>query len=120
MTETSFQECRKVMQKANWLRGKITDAKGDVAKWTKVEQSHRENMRPTMADGAKKILDKALAKLEEWRKKFAELEFPESNLPPTAEERCAECGVKIKKGEEHVCEEKLHSGILDSNPKAFR
>lgn len=94
MTEESFQQCRKVMQKANYLRGMITVAKGNVAKWTKIEDVHRREMRPEQADGAKKCLDKAMEQLDKARQKFEELSFPEHNIfvfkPKTVQ--CFMCG----------------------------
>lgn len=63
MTEESYQQGRKVMQSANYRRGLITKAKGNVAKWTKIEMSFRSNLQPTRADGAKKMLDRALEEL---------------------------------------------------------
>jgi hypothetical protein len=84
MTEASFQECRKVMQRANYLRGLITKAKGEVAKWTKIEDVHR----------AKKCLERALQKLNGLRQKFDELEFPPHNLTviPQKKTQCIGCG----------------------------
>lgn len=76
MTEELYQRGRKFMQQANHLRGLIAKQKGEVAKWTKIEMVHREEMRPSQADGAKKMLLKALDKLDALRKKFAEMEFP--------------------------------------------
>lgn len=51
------------MRSVNHIRGLITKAEGDVAKWTKIEDSHRRELRPSQADGAKKLLDKAMARL---------------------------------------------------------
>jgi hypothetical protein len=94
MTEASFQECRKVMQKANYLRGLITKAKGEVAKWTKIEDVHRHEFRDGQANGAKKCLEKALQKLNGLREKFEELEFPPHNLTviPQKKAQCLGCG----------------------------
>lgn len=64
------------MQTANWMRGEITSAKGEVAKWTKIEDSFRQNLQPTRANGAKKMLDKAMEKLQAARKRFADLKLP--------------------------------------------
>lgn len=84
MTEAQFQATRKVMQSANVIRGLITAAKGDVAKWTAIEDGHRNNLRPGQADGAKKCLDKAIAKLAKLRKQFADVKLPDENAaPPT-------------------------------------
>lgn len=97
MTEESFQQGRKFMQQANHLRGLITAAKGGVAKWSNIEASFREQLKPTQADGAKKMLDKALKKLDTLRAKFAEMKFPENNLSKEII-RCRDCGVKIPEG----------------------
>jgi hypothetical protein len=104
MTEAAFQACRNVMQRANWIRGKITDAKGEVAKWTSIEATNRNNLQHTKADGAKKMLDKAMIKLDDWRKKLDELSFPDPNLQ-SIDTRCEECGMKLKVGKSHVCHE---------------
>lgn len=102
MTETAFQAARKVMQKANYLRGLITSSIGDVAKWTKIEAVHRENGAEGQANGAKKCLDAALKRLQERRAKFAALIFPDPNL--TEEElRCKDCGRKLKPNEDCIC-----------------
>lgn len=79
MTEQSYQECRKIMQSANYLRGRITEAKGEVAKWTNIESSYRDNLQPDRADGAKKILDIAMKRLKEARERFTDIRFPENN-----------------------------------------
>ena len=80
MTEDQYQAARKVMQTANWMRGEITTAKGEVAKWTKIEASFRENLQPTRADGAKKMLDKAMEMLHAARKRFADLKLPDEDV----------------------------------------
>ncbi len=94
MTEAAFQAARKVMQRANYLRGLITSAEGNVAKWTKIESSHRENLREAQANGAKKCIEMALKKLEAQRVKFASLAFPDHNMK-AEEHRCGECGRKL-------------------------
>lgn len=76
MTEAQFQEARKVMQSANYRRGIITAAKGDVAKWTKIEDSYRQDLQPGKAEGAKKMLTKAMDRLKQAREKFAEIMLP--------------------------------------------
>lgn len=108
MTEESFQLCRKVMQKANYLRGMITKAKGNVSKWTKIEMTYRSDLREAKADGAKKMLAIAMNKLEEARANFIVLNFPESNIPPSKKEtvQCDGCGAPIQKGLEY-CEKCL-------------
>lgn len=80
MTEKSYQAGRKFMQQVNYQRGLITAAKGNVAKWTNIEDTFRQNMQPTRADGANKMLLKAIARLDELREKFSKMEFPDSNL----------------------------------------
>jgi hypothetical protein len=82
MTEVQFQAARKVMQSANYTRGLITAAKGEVAKWTAIEDGHRRNFKHAQADGAKKNIDKAIKRLAELRKKFADMKFPDENVAP--------------------------------------
>ena len=77
MTETQFQATRKVMQKANYWRGIITTRKGEVARWTQIEGSHRENMQPGKADAAKNMIIKAIARLAQAREQFAAIKLPE-------------------------------------------
>jgi hypothetical protein len=100
MTEESFQQGRKFMQSANLLRGHITNAKGQVSKWGNIEDSHRKELRESQADGAKKILEKAIKKLEELKAKFAAMKFPDSDIVVTQTERvqCEGCGAPIAKG----------------------
>lgn len=81
MTEAQFQAARKVMQQANHRRGLITAAKGEVAKWTKIEDIYRRDMLPTRAEGAKKMLDKAMKRLEKARKDFADIKLPSEDTP---------------------------------------
>jgi hypothetical protein len=119
MTEAAFQECRKVMQKANGWRSMIATAKGNVAKWTKIEDVHRREGRESQADGANKMLQRALAKLNEYRQRFSDLKFPDDNLKETVL-RCLLCGEKIKTVDDHTCQDQHTNYILDSNPKAFR
>jgi predicted translin family RNA/ssDNA-binding protein len=111
MTEQSYQECRKVMQKANSMRGLIIKAKGEVSKWTKMEMWHREQLNENQANGAKKMVEKSLKKLEERRKSFSELKFPDNNIPNRKKEvvQCEGCGSLIAKGNtycgECLCED---------------
>lgn len=100
MTEDAFQEARKVMQKANYLRGIITNRKGEVAKWTKIEDSFREQLKESQANGAQKMLKIALGKLDEARKKFDALQFPDSNLKVEKKKtvQCENCGAQIEEG----------------------
>lgn len=103
MTEEAFQAARKIMQKANYYRGLITVAKGNVAKWTKIEATYRSDFRETRADGAKKMLDIAMGKLKKRREEFAALKFPESDMV-TPVNRCKDCGCKIAEGNEYCGE----------------
>jgi len=99
MTEDSFQEGRKFMQSANYVRGLITKAKGEVAKWTKIEDCYRQDLKEGQANGAKKCLDKALIRLQEQRKRFADMKFPESNFVKIQEvSKCEHCGARVAKG----------------------
>lgn len=102
MTEAAFQEGRKVMQKANYLRGIITKWEGEVAKWTRIEGSHRENLRYGQADGAKKMIEKSIKRLEEVRQKFADMTFPPHDIVAPVN-RCKDCGRKIQADEECLC-----------------
>lgn len=110
MTEESYQQARKIMQRANYMRGMITTAKGNVAKWTKIEAAFREQLQESRADGAKKMLDVAMKKLKEARDKLTELKFPDSDIIIQIK-RCAGCGVKIST-DNQFCEKCLHG--LDS------
>jgi hypothetical protein len=103
MTEESFQQARKIMQRANYMRGVITACKGNVAKWSKIESVHRENMREPQANGAQKMLERAMQKLGEARAKFSELKFPDSDIVEEFN-RCIDCGRKISKGNQHCGE----------------
>lgn len=100
MTEESYQQCRKVMRQINHLRGLITKAKGDVAKWTKMEDVHRRELREGQANGANKCLQKAMKKLEELRVKFEGIKFPESNIIIAKKKsvQCEGCGAAIAEG----------------------
>jgi hypothetical protein len=106
MTEESCQQARKVMQSANYIRGKMTKAKGEVAKWTNIEDSHRREMRPGQADGAKKMLERAIGKLDKIRQQFADLKFPAENLPTPKVEKaqCEGCGATVAKGNNYCGE----------------
>lgn len=84
MTEKQFQKAREVMKTANWMRGEITSAKGEVAKWTNIEDSYRQDLKPTQADGAKKMLDKAMDKLKAIRQRFTDLKLPGEDFKPVA------------------------------------
>lgn len=105
MTEESFQQGRKVMQKANYWRGVITNAKGNVAKWTKIESSYRTNLQPSRADGAKQLLDKAMKRLQEVRDVFESIKFPENNVKSIKKEnvQCDLCGNKVENTDSIYC-----------------
>lgn len=106
MTEAAFQEARKIMMSANFLRGKITEAKGEVAKWTNIEDSYRQQLRQGQADGAKKCLDKALDRLNQLRLKFAEMKFPDTDMQEVKSKHkpCEYCG-HIISGDATECSE---------------
>ena len=93
------------------MRGLITKAEGDVAKWTKIEDSHRRELRSSNADGAKKLLDKAMARLNELRIKFDLMKFPDSNIIIARKRsvQCEGCGATISEGNtycgECLCED---------------
>lgn len=111
MTEESYQQCRIVMRKANGQRSLIAKSKGEVAKWTKMEMWHRESLNEGQANGAKKMLEKSLKKLNERRKMFSELKFPDNDIPNRRKEvvQCEGCGNLIAKGNtycgECLCED---------------
>lgn len=111
MTEESFQQCRRVMQKANWLRGRITNAKLNVSKWTKIEDVYKKDLKESQAIGASKMLDKAMTKLEEYRDKFASIKFPDSDIvvEKIKKVQCEGCGSLIAEGNtycgECICED---------------
>lgn len=102
MTEDSYQQGRKVMQRANYLRGEITTKKDEVAKWTRIEASWIEKGEENRANGANKILKKALEQLEKSKQRFAELKFPESNIVIKKKQKVqceAGCGSLVDEGE---------------------
>lgn len=111
MTEESYQQCRKVMQKINHLRGMITTAKGNVGKWTKIESTFRSNLEDSRADGVKKMLDIHLKKLNDLREKFEMTNFPDSNIVVIKKKsvQCEGCGVQIDEGNDY-CNECLFKG----------
>lgn len=94
------------MQSVNYIRGMITKAEGNVAKWTKIEDSHRKNLRPEQADGAKKCLDNAMKRLSELRDKFEAMKFPESNIVIARKRtvQCEGCGAGIAEGNSYCGE----------------
>lgn len=103
MTEGQFQKARKIMASANHTRGLITAAKGNVAKWTAIEDCHRRNLKEAQADGAKKMINKSIERLAVLRKKFADLKFPE-DVPDPEPNRCKDCGAKIAEGNNYCGE----------------
>lgn len=100
MTEESYQQCRKVMRQINHLRGLITTAEGEVAKWTHIEGAHRKELRESQADGARKCIQKYMKKLEDLRLKFEQIKFPESNIVIAKKNsvQCEGCGAAIAEG----------------------
>lgn len=105
MTEESYQQCRKIMQKINHRRGMIAKAKGNVAKWTKIEDFHRRNMNEGQANGAKKCLDKAMVQLNQERTTFAAMKFPDSDIVKQyVAATCKSCGSAIAQGNEYCGE----------------
>lgn len=111
MTEESYQQGRKFMKQVNYLRGIMTKAKGDVAKWTKIEDVHRRELRHSQADGAAKCLQNAMERLSELRLRFDNMHFPNSNIVLIKNEsvQCEGCGATIAKGNtycgECLCED---------------
>lgn len=79
MTEQQFQAARKIMQSANFIRGLITKAEGEVARWTAIESGHRNNLREGQANGAKKLINKSIDKLAKVRQRFKDLKLPDEN-----------------------------------------
>ena|SRR5258708_1196156 len=96
MTEESFQQARKVMQKANYMRGIITVRKADVGKWSRINDEHDTAK-------TKNQLEKSIERLKEARNKFADLKFPDSDIIKEVT-RCKECGCKIADGNNYCGE----------------
>lgn len=111
MTEESYQQGRKFMQQVNHLRGLITKAEGDVAKWSNIEMSWREKMNESQANGAYKMGIRVIEKLDKLRKKFADMKFPDSDIVIVKKKtvQCEGCGAAIAEGNtycgECLCEE---------------
>lgn len=102
MTEAAFQEARKLMRQANQLRGLITFHKGNVAKWTKIEDVLIRDLKHDKAKGPRKCLEISLAKLKNAQDKFASLTFPDPNLiEPTTQTSCDICGYLLPK--DNIC-----------------
>lgn len=108
MTDAAYQECKKVMMKANHLRGKITKAKANVSKWTNIEDVFRREGQTTRADGARKMLLHAIHDLKKVQQEFADLKFPDNDLKPTVKQNtCKTCGEPISKNDSYcneICE----------------
>lgn len=109
MTETSFQEARKIMAKANNLRSMITVAENAVSKWTRITEEHKT--KGHKHDGTEALLNKAVERLYKYRSDFSKLDFPPSNMSNVKVEhvQCEECGATIAKGNtycgECLCED---------------
>lgn len=98
MTEAAFQAAKTIMQKANYIRGLITKAKGDVAKWTKIEDTYRRDNQNNRADGARKSILKFMETLNKHRKDLADLKFPDNDLVAANKQNtCSACGEPIGK-----------------------
>lgn len=99
------------MRKVNYLRGQITEAKGTVAKWTRIQDVHRQEGREGQAEGTKKLLNKAIARLYEIQMKFDGMSFPDSNIVVIKKKsvQCEGCGAAIAEGNtycgECLCED---------------
>ena len=111
MTEESFQQTRKIMQRANYLRGVITVKKGNVAKWVAMEADAKAKMQDSKVEGFKKLTLKAIEFLNEAKKNFSDLKLPESDIKNIKKEtvQCEGCGAQIAKGNtycgECLCED---------------
>lgn len=78
------------------MRGQITTAKGNVAKWSKIKDCYLQDLKQSQADGADKVLNKAFELLAQVRKRFEDLRLPEHNAPDTNTAVCSENGCKSK------------------------
>ena len=112
MTEESFQQCKKLMQQASYLRGMITKSKEDVARWTNLEHWYIQEKKELNAKAARKNLDKALAVLDERKAKFAAMKFPDSDIvaPSKDVHQCEMCGIKVEEGVSY-CNDCLYNKI---------
>jgi hypothetical protein len=108
MTNAAYEEGKKIMQKASLIRGKITKAKGNVAKWTKIEDVFRRDGNISRADGARKIVLKAIGELNKIKKELIDLKFPDNDLKPIIKQNtCKTCGEPIGKSDTYcndICE----------------
>jgi predicted nucleic acid-binding Zn ribbon protein len=115
MTEAAYQAAKAVMNKANIIRGRITKAKGNVAKWTRIEDVYRREGNTSRADGTRKIVLKAIEQLKKTQQEFINLKFPDNDLKPVIKENiCKTCGEPIPKTEKYcndLCE------MADTNVK---
>lgn len=111
MTEESYQQGRIFMRSVNHMRGLITKAEGNVAKWTRLEDHHRRELQQAQADGAKRQLITALNKLNQLRVQFDNMKYPDSNIVVIKKKQvqCEGCGASIAEGNtycgECLCEE---------------
>ena len=94
------------MQQVNHLRGLITKAEGEVAKWSNIEMSWREKMNESQANGAYKMGITALEKLDKLRLKFDNMKFPDSNIVVVKKKsvQCEGCGSAIAEGNTYCSE----------------
>src|SRR5688572_20191869 len=107
MTEESFQRARKLMQQLNHLCGLITKAKGDVARWTTLEDMCTRDGKDSTK--AKEMLDRSIRKLSELRAQFASIIFPPHDLqtPKSPINYCRVCQTQIPVNDQycHDCNE---------------
>jgi len=80
MTEESFQQCKKIMGSANYVRGLITTAKNNICHLTKLEDGLRRNFKHPQADGIANKIEMGIQRLEKLRAQFAAMKFPESDI----------------------------------------
>lgn len=103
MTEASYQRARKLMQQLNYLRGNITAAKKNVAGWTHAEMVHLNNLEPSKAANAHRMLLAAMDKLNNYKAMFAAIQFPPADLPPemATAKLCRVCHDPINNDQEY-------------------
>lgn len=111
MDNAQYEHYKKIMQKASYLRGRITDAKISVAHWTTILDKVKVEGKK---EWAQKKLDAAIKNLESVRKEFADLELTPKEQPierPLVRSRinvCPACslydnGGKSRIAIEHTC-----------------